>query len=509
MSVIAGQDSLAGRYRLIDGLGQGGMGTVWQAFDERLQRYVAVKILDSSLSDVDHGRAEALALAQLNHPHIATVFDYGCDHGRPYLVMELARGQSLAALLSQGTLPWPVAAAAAAQVASALAAAHTRGLVHRDVKPGNIMLTPAGAKLIDFGISAVDGENDADANGELRGTPEYVAPERLRGAVVAPPADVYALGVVLCRALTGEPPGDSALPEAIPPDLAELCHHLLDPAPARRPDAASAAQSLAETAGPPGFRALEQLAANSDDDYEITRELPLPSTIDGHLEHRGVASTKDGFAERRAVAAILGAAAAIVAGTLALAWSTAGSGPVADNALPLSEQPAARPACDATFNLAAADAGRFTVEIVATPTDGPLPAGWRVSLPLPVEGIGVDEHSGWVRAGQTLTSPAQDELAAGEPAQLSVQGTHTGAIPLPTAIQINGSECRIAGAAVTQPPASPAEPAVAAAAPPPPPPRPEHVRPNPPAHGRPGTGGPGPAHQGRASDTDSQGDDQD
>ncbi|MEV4518067.1 protein kinase [Dactylosporangium sp. NPDC049525] len=195
------------RYRLIEELGAGGMSVVWRARDEVLGRSVAVKQLTAA-ADPDSRRriqAEARAAALLSHPHIAAVYDFGhTAGGAPYVVMELIEGESLEDLLQRTGGPLPVTAAlrTAAQLASALAAVHARGLVHHDVKPANVMLTDGGAKLVDFGVSAIAGDN----TDQLLGTPAYVAPERLRGIPPSPATDVYALGVVLHRMLTGELP---------------------------------------------------------------------------------------------------------------------------------------------------------------------------------------------------------------------------------------------------------------------------------------------------------------
>jgi serine/threonine protein kinase len=199
-----GQGSLVGdRYRLVERLGTGGMSVVWRAHDKVLGRAVAVKVLSPQLAGDsafrDRLRQEALAAARLCHPHITGIFDFGespLDEHRtvPYVVMELNDGESVSARLGrQGPLPWHDAVVIAAEVASALATAHARGVVHRDVTPANVMLTGAGAKVVDFGISALVGQRDAAPDGSLLGTPAYLAPERLGGGPVSPAADVYAL----------------------------------------------------------------------------------------------------------------------------------------------------------------------------------------------------------------------------------------------------------------------------------------------------------------------------
>jgi hypothetical protein len=277
---LPGSGLLAGRYRLVERLGAGGMSVVWRGFDEVLGRQVAVKVLPPSTS-ADPSfrrrlRAEAQAAARLTHPHITNVYDYGeattvDGEPVPYVVMELVDGESLAAVLARvRTLPWPTAARIAAEVAAALASAHSRGIVHRDVTPANVMLTPSGAKVVDFGISALIGENDTDPDGSLMGTPAYLAPERLEGGQVSPATDVYAVGLLIYRMLIGQLPWDvgttTALlrahqyvePEPLPPvdglphSVDALIARCLEKHPVDRPSSAELAGALATiSAGAP------------------------------------------------------------------------------------------------------------------------------------------------------------------------------------------------------------------------------------------------------------------
>jgi serine/threonine-protein kinase len=259
--------SLGSRYRLVDRLGHGGMASVWRAVDQVLGRLVAVKVLASGLM-ADRGflerfRVEARSAAQLSHPHITSVFDYG-EWDLPggqrvaFIVMELLEGESLAARLQRGPLPWPEAVGACTQVAQALAAAHRRGVVHRDIKPGNVVLSEAGAKVLDFGIAAMAGEEALTSSGGVLGTASYVAPELLAGGLVTPAADVYALGMVLYESLTGAPPaGDGATEAAaslavipgLPREIALLDQRCLARLPAERPSSAEVAKRLGTTLG--------------------------------------------------------------------------------------------------------------------------------------------------------------------------------------------------------------------------------------------------------------------
>jgi serine/threonine-protein kinase len=239
----------AGRYRLVERLGAGGMSVVWRGHDEVLGRPVAVKLLSAELrGDADFRarvRREARAAARLSHPYVTNVYDYGeAADGTPYVVMELVEGQSLARRLESGPLPLRSAVRMAAQVASALAAAHAQGLVHRDVTPANVMLSPAGVKVVDFGIAAAFGELDRS----VLGTPAFLAPEQLAGGPAQPATDVYALGLLIYLAVTGRLPKLPALP-GLPPDLAELVAACLAPDPAARPGSAAVAGRLAELGG--------------------------------------------------------------------------------------------------------------------------------------------------------------------------------------------------------------------------------------------------------------------
>jgi serine/threonine-protein kinase len=270
-------DRVGGRYRLVERLGTGGMSVVWRGYDEILGRQVAVKVLSPRLagddSFRDRLRQEALAAARLCHPHITGIFDFGesplsTQLTVPFVVMELNDGESLGARLTrQGPLSWRDAIVVAAEVASALATAHARGIVHRDVTPANIMLTSAGAKVVDFGISALVGQRDAAPDGSLLGTPAYLAPERLGGGQVSPAADVYALGLLLYRALTARLPWPAetttealrahlyADPEPLPlipgmpAEAAGLCLRCLAKRPTDRPGAAEVARSLGALVG--------------------------------------------------------------------------------------------------------------------------------------------------------------------------------------------------------------------------------------------------------------------
>ncbi|MBU2661920.1 protein kinase [Actinoplanes bogorensis] len=202
------RQALGGRYQLLNELGTGGMAVVWRARDEVLGRPVAVKVLAGRFTGDPQSRArirdEARSAATLSHPNIAQVYDYGEADDLPYVVMELVNGPTLQQRVSTGPLPPRTIFRICGEVAAALAAAHADGLVHRDIKMANIMISPTGVKVVDFGIAAVAGP--AAPEDMLVGTPAYLAPERLTGDDVQPASDVYALGVLLYRLLAHESP---------------------------------------------------------------------------------------------------------------------------------------------------------------------------------------------------------------------------------------------------------------------------------------------------------------
>src|SRR5580700_1688440 len=214
-----------GRYRIVERLGEGGMGVVFRAEDPRLERDVALKVLkQDALHDEDSKRRfrlEACALSRLLHPNIATLFDFDSDSGVDFLVLEFVPGESLARTMANGPLPENRARAIALDVAEALQSAHEKGIVHRDLKPGNIVITPRGrAKVLDFGLARVMPEaagvtQSASITGPsaLVGTVPYMSPEQVRDGRADARSDLYALGALLFEMTTGRRPfgGDNVL----------------------------------------------------------------------------------------------------------------------------------------------------------------------------------------------------------------------------------------------------------------------------------------------------------
>ncbi len=267
---------LGGRYALLDVLGTGGMATVWRARDEVLGREVAVKVLSPQYAADAAFRArferEARHVAALSHPRLVTVFDSGVDRMTPFIVMELIAGRTLRQVMDEaGPLPADDAVAVAAGVCEALEAAHAAGLVHRDIKPANIALSGGEVKVLDFGISRLEGRGGATRTQAVLGTAAYLSPEQASGQPVGPQADLYALGCVLFEMLTGTPPftadsevgvayrqvhDDPGPPSArrpgLPAQVDWMTTRLLAKNPADRPPGAAAARAGLLAALTPG-----------------------------------------------------------------------------------------------------------------------------------------------------------------------------------------------------------------------------------------------------------------
>ncbi len=211
MSTLVGMQ-LSGRYRLDAQIGAGGMSTVYRAFDVNLERQVAIKLLHREMSgdsdQLERFRREARAVAQLSHPHIVGVIDAGEDEGRPYIVFEFVEGETLKQRINElGRLPVDESIAYAIEIARALGCAHGHGIVHRDVKPQNVLIDEEGsAKVTDFGIARSLKDDGLTADGRVLGTTDYVSPEQALGHEVNGQSDIYSLGIVLYEMLTGEVP---------------------------------------------------------------------------------------------------------------------------------------------------------------------------------------------------------------------------------------------------------------------------------------------------------------
>ncbi|GIF05183.1 serine/threonine-protein kinase [Actinoplanes siamensis] len=484
------------RFRLRDRLGAGGMSVVWRAHDEVLGRDVAVKVLAAELAEdsllLDRIRAEARAVARLRHPNIVDVYDYGEVPGPggaplPYVVMEVVEGRSLSQLLTGGALPWRLAVVICAQVAAALAAAHDRGVVHRDVKPGNVVVAATGVKLVDFGISATSGDDDRAA-GEVLGTPAYLAPERLENGVVRPATDVYALGLLLYRALAGRLPWQASTttqmlrahryqepaplpaPAGLPAEVAALCRRCLAKDPQQRPTATEAATVLAKVAGL--TRAGLRLPGEVSTPLLPTTPAARTGWLNGLAARTGrlgslTARTGPLGATARAwrarprhqrIAVLAGAAVLLTGGAVAAAMPGEPSGPRAQASGPaITTAPSApAPHCAVGYRVAEAAGGRFATSVSVANTGAvPIAAG-QLDFTLPDEQRLLTGTPGdWRQSGRTVSAHIGD-LPPGETRTASIRGTYQDVNALPDSFRLNGTTCRasysIAGA--TTPPTS-------------------------------------------------------
>jgi serine/threonine-protein kinase len=276
--------TLGGRYRLDERIAGGGMGDVWRGTDEVLGRTVAVKILLPALLDepgfAERFRGEARTMATINHPGVVDVYDYGSDQQLAFLVMEYVEGDALSRTLSRvGRLTPARTMALVAQAADALQAAHANGIVHRDVKPGNLLVRPNGTLVLtDFGIARSALVGQLTVAGSVLGTASYISPEQASGAVATPASDVYALGVVAYQCLSGHRPFDGAtpieiamkhvrdtprpLPSDIPPPVRAIVDRALAKDPAARWATAAAMAAVARQAASSLTTAIHQPAVN-------------------------------------------------------------------------------------------------------------------------------------------------------------------------------------------------------------------------------------------------------
>jgi serine/threonine protein kinase len=269
---------LSGRYRLESKLGSGGMSTVYLALDEVLDRPVAIKLLHREISEeadqLERFRREARAAARLSHPNLVGVIDAGEDDGRPYIVFEYIKGRTLKRRLQEeGRLPIDEAVAYAIEIGRGLTAAHARKLVHRDVKPQNVLIDPDGrAKVTDFGIARSLESKGLTATGRVLGTTDYVAPEQAMGVEVDERSDVYSLGVVLYEMLTGD------VPFRAETQVGVAMKHVNEPMPdvqTKRPEVSAAVASVVDRATTKDPRDRYGTVAEMVRDLEQTLEVEV------------------------------------------------------------------------------------------------------------------------------------------------------------------------------------------------------------------------------------------
>ncbi|MCW3812866.1 protein kinase [Micromonospora sp. DR5-3] len=499
-AVRGGAQLLGERYRLVEQLGAGGMSVVWRGYDEVLGRQVAVKVLASRLASdkaFRHRiRIEAQAAARLCHPNITNVYDYGESEQAgltvPYVVMELVDGGPLSARLGRGgQLPWREAVTIGAEVASALATAHARGVVHRDVTPGNVMLTPTGVKVVDFGISALAGESEKGPDGALLGTPAYLAPERLDNGQVSPATDVYAVGLLLYRMLTGRLPWQASTttqmlrahmyhdPEPMPPvvglpdEVAQLVRQCLAKRPEDRPATAEVARTLADAAGIAAIVPVSPALGQFDPtlvENAGTTILPWSAETDA-LPFSAIRTRTRAAARRRKVEA--GVAAAGLVAVTATLWGLTSKSPASGGVEPTQARmdlPQSIP-CAVDYSLQRDSGKDFTAELTLTNTGSRELRDWTMSFTFPGRQTvtraqpAVDQQGRVVQLHAPATDPA---LAPGASRKISLSGSYTGGNLLPVEFKVGDSSCgvQVSGVAGSVPPTTapptPAKPTKAA-----------------------------------------------
>ncbi|GIH05778.1 hypothetical protein Rhe02_38450 [Rhizocola hellebori] len=454
------QTTLSGRYRLVEQLGSGGMAVVWRGYDEVLGRQVAIKVpgpeLAANEAFVQRLRGEAQAVARLSHPHITAVHDYGeslAEDGKPqpYVVMELVEGTTLHDVLATGRdLPWRDAAAIAAQIAMALAEAHERGIVHRDVSSCNVMLTATGVKVLDFGIAALIGEHDSPEPDKLLGTPAYVAPERLRENEVAAAVDVYAVGILLYRMLRGRFPWPVETPTALleahlrlkpaplpevagrPQGLVELCHRCLAKDPADRPTSAELAARLAKIAGMRKPTALTKVPVSPKPPARTTvlswDTAPL-TPVPARNELLGEPLVQRGRPLRMAATGGLGLVALLLT-----AWTLAGAhAPVANRWGPPAR---AAEQCHVTYQVTRDDGSRFEAAITIQ-NGAPAQESTQLRFPWPGDQKMLSaDGAAWKQTGHEVVVEPD-----GGATNVVLVGSYGRLNALPGKFSWNGAEC--------------------------------------------------------------------
>ncbi len=461
---------LGGRYRLGEPVARGGMGTVWRATDLVLDREVAIKMLALRFQDDPDGsarfRREARVLARLSDPRLGGVHDYGEEDGRAYMVMEFLTGETLLHLLSRvDRIAAAEAAEIAAQVAEGLHAAHQADIIHRDVKPANIIVTEDGVKLVDFGIALGAGDDRLTATGTLIGSATYLAPERGAGWPATPASDLYSLAVVLYQMLAGRPPytgtdpvdlvaAHSAarpppLPADVPGGLAVCCSRAMAKHPAKRPESALAFATMLRASTRRGRHAASAAAALPRDSGLTGPSEDGPPTASLPVAHTWVAKP---WRRRRgwiAAAALAAALATVVAVTL-LITTSGGPGHPAARARATAQAGHGRPASGSSPPASGPPAATWLVT-AGPPADSHgspppsliAPAGTTVLLvqalrnagrqPINHATLGLSAPSGWTMTPQTPTTTGV--IRAGGTATVTWRvgvpaGTHPGQFPL-------------------------------------------------------------------------------
>ncbi|MES2171415.1 MAG: protein kinase, partial [Actinomycetota bacterium] len=395
--------TFGGRYQLASRIAIGGMGEVWEATDLVIGRTVAIKILkDEYMSDptfLERFRAEARHAALVNHEGIANVYDYGEEEGSAYLVMELVPGEALSTILErERVLSTDRVLDIVAQTANALHAAHAAGLVHRDIKPGNLLITPDGrVKITDFGIARIADQVPLTATGQVMGTVQYLSPEQASGHPASPTTDIYSLGIVAYEALAGRRPftGESQvaiamaqinekapdLPVTVSEPVRNLVYSCIAKNPADRPASAAhlarAAQALrrgdvaAAAASVPGVisgASLAAFGAPSTDTQAATRVLPVAGGADPPTSPT---PTKGRNPWTWPLVALIGILVVVLVGTLIALLANPSPKPKPSNSptVTQSSTPSATPSTTPTSNTVTLTQAQFKGKTPAQVTD--------------------------------------------------------------------------------------------------------------------------------------------
>jgi serine/threonine protein kinase len=451
---------IAGRYRLVSLLGRGAAGVVWQADDVRLGRVVAVKFFTASGSPDAVGRIvrEGRIAARLRHPHAVTVHDVVEHGGKPCLVMEYVPSRTLAEMIDQrGPLPEALVVGVGWQVASALAAAHAAGIVHRDVTTFNVLVAEDGtAKVVDFGIARAVGEGTVTDARVVVGTPAFLAPEVASGQGAVFASDVYSLGATLYAALEGHPPFGNAddnpyallrrvsegrvAPPRFPGPLGEVLRRVLRRDPAERPTMAETyalLDAVVQGLPLPGVEPLGDLGPGDllpiEDPARDTRPIDGPPTRDPARDTRPMdgppptGGTHSLAAPRRrrwrTVALVAGAAALVAIGVVVgVTWQ---ADPPVDNALPAptssTTSAAPPPGCAARLQVTNSWPDGYQAEVTVRNASGKPLTGWTLTWPQPAGNVINNLWNGILTKGAdsvTVTS-------AGHNAALPANGTTT------------------------------------------------------------------------------------
>src|SRR6476469_2799651 len=393
---------VAGRYRLLEHIGSGGMGVIWRADDERLRRTVAVKQLrvPAELSEpqgeemVRRTMREGRIAARLHHPQLITVYDVVTDGGQPYLIMEYFPSKSLA---ERGTLPYAEVARIGAEAAAALMAAHEAGVVHRDVKPANVLIGEDGTvKITDFGISRVISDLTLTATSTFAGTPAYLAPEVARGGSASFAADVYSLGATLYAAVEGAPPvGDDANAmkllyrvssgEITPPThdgpMTDVLLWLLRADPEKRPSMTEARDALAAVTEERSDAAPVAVVPAAAPPAEAPTEAAEPAAGAGASAAPAAAAATPTARRRRQVVAVAAGlvAVAVVAALVTMLFNRNGAASGDDRAAGGGSSSSARKPSSTTTSTTT---GTTTTERTTTTTPPPATSGTPTGQPV-------------------------------------------------------------------------------------------------------------------------------